>query len=166
MVPDLAKAPERVRRQAVWAWATHFNFAKNILRVLLRASEVQTFTAILLGSKWSCRLLRIVLQDAFSEVMKVYPPFEAEGLRRRYHSLHGRARQGVDRYCGEGEVDKKGRREGSEVVDHGRRKRGKSKVIASCIWKRSFRNVCSRREGVLEPALKHKEWTGGRERSS
>ena len=35
---------------------------------------LQTNTAILPGSKWSCLLLRIVLQDALSEVTKIYQP--------------------------------------------------------------------------------------------
>ena len=38
------------------------------------AEPLQTITAILPGSKWSCMLLRIVLQDSVSEVTKVYPP--------------------------------------------------------------------------------------------
>ena len=37
------------------------------------AGPLQTITAILPGSKWSCLLLRIVLQDALSEVTKIYP---------------------------------------------------------------------------------------------
>ena len=36
------------------------------------AEQVQTITAILPGSNWSCSLLRIVLQDALSEVTKNY----------------------------------------------------------------------------------------------
>ena len=28
------------------------------------------------GSKWSCLLLRLVLQDALSEVAKIYPPLK------------------------------------------------------------------------------------------
>ena len=32
----------------------------------------RTITAILPGSKWSCLLLRIVLQDVLSEVIKIY----------------------------------------------------------------------------------------------
>ena len=34
----------------------------------------ETITSVLPGSKWSCLLLRIVLQDATSEVAKVYLP--------------------------------------------------------------------------------------------
>ena len=37
------------------------------------ADPLQTITAILPGSKWSCLLLRIVLQDALSDVTKIYP---------------------------------------------------------------------------------------------
>ena len=46
--------------------------------------------AALFGSKWSCKLLCIVLKGALSEVMKVYPLSEAEGHCGRYYSLHGR----------------------------------------------------------------------------
>ena len=35
---------------------------------------LKTMSAILAGSNWSCALLRIVLQDALSEVTKIYPP--------------------------------------------------------------------------------------------
>ena len=44
------------------------------------AEPLQTITAILPGSKWSCMLLRIVLQDALSEVTKKSPAAEVEGL--------------------------------------------------------------------------------------
>ena len=36
------------------------------------ADPVHTITAMFLGWKWNCLLLRIVLQDALREVMKVY----------------------------------------------------------------------------------------------
>ena len=90
LVLDLAKALERVSIPVVWAWATHFSFARKILRVLCGhfeqqrrvqlegcvAEPLQTITAILPGSKWSCLLLRVVLQDALSEVTKFYPPLK------------------------------------------------------------------------------------------
>ena len=83
-VLDLAKTSERVSLPVVWAWATHFSFPRKILRVLCGyfehqrrvqfegcvAEPLRTITAILPGSKWSCLLLRIVLQDAFSEETK------------------------------------------------------------------------------------------------
>ena len=40
------------------------------------AEPLQTITAILPGSKWSCLLLRIVLQDALREVTKIYHPLK------------------------------------------------------------------------------------------
>ena len=86
----LAKAFKRVSFPVVWAWATHFSFPRKILRVLCgyferqrreksegcAAEPLRTITAILPGSKWSCLLLRIVLQDALSEVIKNIPPLK------------------------------------------------------------------------------------------
>ena len=77
---------ESVSLPVVCAWATHFRIPRMILRVLCgyfehqrcvqfegcAAEPLQTITAILPGSKWSCLLLRIVLQDALSEVTKIY----------------------------------------------------------------------------------------------
>ena len=40
------------------------------------AEPLQTISAILPGSKGSCLLLRIVLQDTFSEVTKIYLPLK------------------------------------------------------------------------------------------
>ena len=37
---------------------------------------LRTITAILPGSKWSCLLLSVVLQDALSEVTEIYPPLK------------------------------------------------------------------------------------------
>ena len=90
LVLDLAKAFERFSLPVVWAWATHFSFARKILRVLCGyfehqrrarfegcvAEPLQTITAILPGSTWSCLLLRIVLQDALSEATQRYPPLK------------------------------------------------------------------------------------------
>ena len=69
---DLAKPFGRVSLPVVWAWATHFSSPKKILRELCgylehqrrmqfegcAAEPLQTITAILPGSKWSCSLLR------------------------------------------------------------------------------------------------------------
>ena len=38
------------------------------------AEPLRTISAIFPGSKWSCLLLRIVLQDALSEVTPIYLP--------------------------------------------------------------------------------------------
>ena len=78
LVLDLAKAFERVSLPVVSAWATHFSFPRKILRVLCGyfehqrrvqfegcvAEPLQIISVIVPGSKWSCLLLRIVLQDA------------------------------------------------------------------------------------------------------
>ena len=90
LVLDLAKAFERVSLLLVWAWPTYFSFPRKILRVLCEYFEHQrrvqfggcaaepltTITAILPGYKWSCLLLRTVLQDALSEVTKIYLPLK------------------------------------------------------------------------------------------
>ena len=55
------------------------------------AELLQTITAILPGSKWSCLLLRIVLQDALSEVVKVHPPTK---LKRVDGLIEKRATEG------------------------------------------------------------------------
>ena len=87
LVLDLAKAFERVSFPVVWAWATHLSFTMKILRVLCgyfehqrrvqfegcAAEPLQIISAILSGSKWSCLLLRFLLHDALSEVIKIYP---------------------------------------------------------------------------------------------
>ena len=90
LVLDLAKAFERVSLPMVWAWATNFSFPRKILRVLCgyfehqrrvqfegcAAEPLTTITAILPGSEWCCLLLRILLQDALSEVTKIYTPLK------------------------------------------------------------------------------------------
>ena len=98
LVLDLAKAFERVSILVVWAWATHFSFQRKIVRVLCGYSEhqrrvqfegcvaeqLQPIPASLPGSKWSSLLLRIVLQDALSEVTQIYPPLK---LRVFVHNI-------------------------------------------------------------------------------
>ena len=127
LVLDLAKAFERVSFPLVWAWATAFQLPRKILRVLCgyfehqrrvqfegcAAEPLTTIPAILPGSKWSCLLLRIVLQDALSEVPKIHP-----SLKLRVFA---------DDITAE-EVEKKGLE--LSVTDNG--KEGKSKMIASC----------------------------------
>ena len=103
LVLDLAKASERVSLPVVWPWATKFNFPRQMLWELCGSFEhhrrvqfegwvaelLQTITAILPGSKWSCLPLRSVLQDASSEATKIYPPlklmvFVAEELNGQF----------------------------------------------------------------------------------
>ena len=86
LVLDLAQAFERVSLLVVWAWATH---SRKILRCCAVISSTRGEysskgawrsrfrpSAILPGSKWSCLVLWIVLQDAISEVTNIYPPLK------------------------------------------------------------------------------------------
>ena len=90
LVLDLAF--ERVSLPVMWA--THFSFPRKILRVLCGyfehqrrvqfegyvAEPLQAITAILPGSKWCCLLLRMVLQNALSDVTQIYPPLKWRGF--------------------------------------------------------------------------------------
>ena len=95
LVLDLAKAFGRVSLPVVWAWATHFSFPRKILRVLCgyfehqRRVQFEGCAAEPAAHDHHCyfarvqvellAFLRIVLQDAVSEVTKI---FEAEGSCR------------------------------------------------------------------------------------
>ena len=83
LVLNLVKDFERVSLLVVWAWATHFSFPRKVLRVLCGYSSTRgkyilkdTISAILPVSKWSCFLLRIVLQHEMSAVTKTYHPLK------------------------------------------------------------------------------------------
>ena len=67
LVPDVARAFDRVSLPVVWGWATHFSFPEKIVGSLWVFLS-RPLTAVLSGSEWSCLLLQIVLQDASSEV--------------------------------------------------------------------------------------------------
>ena len=75
LVQDLAKAFERVSLLLVLFPKEDLASAVRQRRVQFEgcaAEPLRTITAILPGSKWNCLLLRIVLQDALSEVTKIY----------------------------------------------------------------------------------------------
>ena len=77
------------------------------------AEPPQTITAILPGSKWSCLLLRVVLQDASSEVMKVWPPLNLRVSVDDFTALmEGRSKELADPAVEGSEVDKKGKSRG------------------------------------------------------
>ena len=90
-------------------------------------------------------LLRIAVQVASSEVVKVYQPMKLKVFVDDITVI----------------MERRKKEEGFDAVDHGRRKRGKIKVIAWCSYlqKRSFRNAATKKEWVLKPAWKHEEWT-------
>ena len=120
----------------MWAWEDAFQFSQADFACSMPATlstrgacslkePPQTTTAIVLGLKWRCLLLRIVLEDALSEVMKVYPPLKLKAFVDDISAIMGGQKQGVARYCGKGaDVDKEGgSREGIKVVDPERGKR-------------------------------------------
>ena len=94
-VLDLVKAFERVSFLVVWAWTTHFKFARKILRVPCGyffehqrsaqfegcvAEPLQTITAFFPGSEWTCFVLRVVCQDVLRQVTNINPPLKFEGV--------------------------------------------------------------------------------------
>ena len=105
------------------------------------AEPLQTITAILPGSKWSCLLSRIVLQDALSEVMKVYPPMKLKVLWTNITALKEGRQKRVRTQCGKGpEGDEKGSGgEGPRAVDHIRRKGMADQ--GDCVMQQSGREV-------------------------
>ena len=162
LVLDLTEAFERVSLPVVWAWATHFNFPRMILRVPCGyfehprrvhfewcvAEPFQTITGILLGSTWSCLLLRIVLQDALSEVMKVYPPMKLKVffvdemtpfMQGRNTELPGIAEKVLKSI--RKEAEEKGLK--LSITEGG--KQGKNMVIASCCYLEEKFQECSKR---------------------
>ena len=122
-VLDLAKAFEWVSLPVVWPWATHFSFPGKVLRVLCgyfehqrrvqfegcAAEPLQAITAILPWFKWSCSLLRIVLQYALSEVTK-YPHLKLMVFVDGITAFMNGEEQGVggDGREGSAEVEKRG----------------------------------------------------------
>ena len=164
MVLDLAKAFERVSLPVVWAWATHFSFPSKILRVLCgyfehqrreqfegcAAEPLTTITAILPGSKWSCLLLRIVLQDAFNEVTQIHLALKLRvfvdditALLMVKNKVVAEMARKVMKKLKE-EVQRKGLKL-SVAVDG---KEGKSKMIASCGFLETELLQFSKEEGV------------------
>ena len=132
----------------ILAWTTHFSSPRKILRVLCGyfehqrrvqfegcvADPLKTMTAILPGSKWSCLLLRVVLQVALGEVTKTYLLMKLRVFVDDITVLL----KGVNREVAEAakkvmkklkeEIEKKSLK--LSVTENG--KKGKSKMIASC----------------------------------
>ena len=84
LVLDLAKGFERVSLPVVWAHISASQGRSCECCRFLRAAQLEgyvaeplrTITTILPRSKWSFLLLRIVLQDASSEVTQIYLPLK------------------------------------------------------------------------------------------
>ena len=89
LVLDLAKAFERVSLPVVRAWSGQ----RRVQFEGYVADPLQTVTAILPASKWSSLVFHIVLLDASSEVMKVYPLVKLQVSVDDIYSLLGRTKQ-------------------------------------------------------------------------
>ena len=113
------------------------------------AELLQTTTAILPGSKWSCLLLRIVWQDALSEVTKIFPTLKLRvcvdditALVKGKNEEVAEIAKKVMKKLKE-EVEKQGLE--LSVTENG--KDGKSKMIASVVsWKMSCVNTARKEE--------------------
>ena len=152
----------------VWAWATHFNLNRKILRVPCGyfehqrrvqfegcvAEPLQTITATLPGSKWSWLLQRIVLQDALSEVAQIYPPLKLKVFVDDITAFCEWEEQGVG---GDGressgkveEVQEKGYK--LSITEGG--KEGKSKVIITCRYLEEMFQECSKKGVVMASSV-------------
>ena len=104
------------------------------VRRLCAAEPLRTIAAILPGSKWSWLLLRTVLQNALSEVTKIYAPLKLRvfvdditALVKGRNKEVAETAKKVMKNLKE-EVEKKGVK--LSVTENG--KEGKSKMIASC----------------------------------
>ena len=113
------------------------------------AEPLRTITAILPGSKWSCLLLRIVLQDAQSEVLNIYPPLKLRVFVGDIAAWRGRNKEVAEMAKKvmkklKEEVEKKNLK--LSVTENG--KEGRSKMIASCgFLEEALRQSCEE-EGV------------------
>ena len=163
---DLAKTFERMYVPEVWTWATHFEFSRKILLVLrgyfehqrrvqfegCMAEQLQSITAIVPGSNWSCLLLRIMLQDALSEVTKNCPHLKLRVFVDDITAfMSGRNKELVEvaqKHLKKlrMEVQQKGLK--LSITEGG--KEGKSKAITSCKYLDQKFQECSKKEGVLK----------------
>ena len=113
-------------------------------------SHVCAHSAHQRNAEKSCLLLRIVLQDASSEVMKVCPPLKLKVfvdditafMEGQYKELPGVAEKVLKTI--RREVEEKGFK--LSITERG--KEGKHKVIASCSFLEKKFQVCSKRGGV------------------
>ena len=92
LVPDLAKAFERVSllvglgdafcfpRKILWVLCGYLEHQRRVQFEGCGPEPLRTITAICHGQSGVACLLRIVLQDALSEVTKIHPPLKLRGF--------------------------------------------------------------------------------------
>ena len=127
------------------------------------AEPLQTITAILLGSKWSCLLLRIVLQDALSEVTKIYPLRKLRvfvdditalfmGKNKKVAEMAKKMMRKLKEEVGEKDLILSSTEKGKEG--------GKCKMIASCGFLEERLRECSKEEGGDDGRQCGHAWSG------
>ena len=122
----------KMPRKSLWVLCGFFEHQRRVQFEGCVAEPFQTITGVLPGSKWSC-LLRIVLQDAMSEVI---------------HSFDGRTKE-IKSWRTLWESDEKGSGgEGSKAVNH--EKRQGRKEQSRCVMEHFGEKFqeCSKRGGV------------------
>ena len=86
-VLDLVKALEKVRLHHVWTWAKYYGCPLDILAMVLTyfagerrvvfdgsaSQPARTKTAILAGSKFSVKLLKLMFTKPLQDLRKLYP---------------------------------------------------------------------------------------------
>eukprot|EP00973_Karenia_brevis_P044120 6113658-Karenia_brevis.AAC.1 len=87
VVMDLVKAFERVQLWQVWRWGMYYNFPPELLAMVLTyfsyarrlqvmgsfTEQLQTWTAIVAGSKFSVAILRLVLMWPMDQLLDMWP---------------------------------------------------------------------------------------------
>ena len=98
------------------------------------AEPLTTITAVLPGSKWSCLLVRIVLQDALDGVTKIYPPLKLRVFVDDITALLMMKNKVVAELAKKvvKKLKKKVERKGLNLSVPEDGKEGKSKMIVSC----------------------------------
>ena len=160
-VLDLAKAFERVSLPVVFAWATHFSFPRKILRVLGGYFEHQRRVQFEGCAAEPLKTIgRVVLQDALSEVTKIYPSLKLRVFVDDITALfmgkkHGRPKEVLKRL--RGEVSRKG----LKLSVNERGTQGKSWRLASCSFLEEELLQCSMEGGVtMADSVETNAWCG------
>ena len=156
VVLDLAKAFAGLSSGCVGLGGA-FQFSQEDLAIVMRVLRLQTITAVLPDSTWSCLLLRIVLQDAWSEVTQILSASEIEVffvddvtafLNWRNKELVEMAEKVLNKL--KREIEAKGFK---LSITEGE-KEGKSKAITSCTFLEERFQECSKTDGfVLETSV-------------
>ena len=139
----------------------HFEHQRRVQFEGGAAESLQTITAILLWSKWSCVLLRTVLHDAQIEVMKVYPPLQMKVFVYDFTiSLVGRNKdlpKVAERIFKNVQEVVEAKGSTVSITTQGRKRRAASLCRVS-MWKAISRSTTRRKECAQQKVQKRWEW--------